>query len=61
MGIKNGDILTHIGNATVSDIKTYENAVWLLHSGDRVKLKLLRSSGSGGYTELEFELAVGIR
>ena len=60
-GIKNGDILTHIGNATVSDVKTYENAVWLLHSGDRVKLKLLRSSGSGGYTELEFELAVGIR
>ena len=60
-GIKNGDIITGIGDTNVSDVRSYENAVRLLKSGDSVTVRLMRSSGSSGYTELSFDVNVGTR
>ena len=60
-GIKNGDIVVGIGNTTVSNLQSYENAVRLLKSGDTVDISILRGSANGGYNELSFELTVGRR
>ena len=60
-GIKNGDIITRVGNATVLDAKTYSDALKLLAAGETVSISVMRSTANPEYAQLDFEVMVGSR
>lgn len=60
-GIKNGDIVTAVGEMEISSMNAYKAAVRALSAGETVTLRVMRSSGGNEYRELSFSLTVGER
>lgn len=59
-GIQNGDIITAIGEAAVTNMKDFQNQIENLHAGDRVRVVVQRN-GAEVYRELEFVVEIGAR
>ncbi len=60
-GIKSGDIVTGVGDTTISDVTAYQNAVRALRSRQAVTVTVMRSSSNNEYSELSFDITVGSR
>ena len=56
-GIQNGDIITAIGEATVTNMKEFQNQIDLLSSGDRVQVTVQRN-GADVYRQLQFTVEI---
>lgn len=59
-GIQNGDIITNVGEKTVSTMKEFQTAVEGLEPGAQVVLTIQRD-GRDEYRELEYSVRVGAR
>ena len=59
-GIQAGDIITWMNGEQVGNMKDFQNLVEKLHSGDKIKVAVLRS-GKDEYKEIEFSVTIGAR
>lgn len=59
-GIQNGDIITMIGENTISNLKDYQNQLEGFNEGDVVTVTVQRN-GREYYTELEYQITIGAR
>ena len=59
-GIQAGDIITWMNGEQVGNMKDFQNLVEKLHSGDKIKVAILRS-GKDEYKEIEFSVTIGAR
>lgn len=57
-GIKNGDIITEIGNTKVYTVKAYREELLEYRSGTRIIIKGKRKSNNG-YVDVQFEVELG--
>lgn len=59
-GIQAGDIITWMNGEQVGNMKDFQNLVEKLHSGDKIKVAILRS-GKDEYKEIEFSVTIRAR
>lgn len=59
-GIQAGDIITWMNGEKVGSMKDFQNQVEKLHSGDKIKVAVLRN-GKDEYKEIEFPVTIGAR
>lgn len=59
-GIQAGDIITWMNGGQVGSMKDFQNQLEKLHSGDKIKVAVLRK-GKDEYKEIEFPVTIGAR
>ena len=59
-GIQPGDIITWMNGEKVGTLKDFQNQVEELHTGDKIKVAVLRN-GKDEYKEIEFQVTIGAR
>ena len=57
-GIQSGDVITSIGDTSVTTLSAYHSALLEEKSGNKIKLKGQRQ-GAGGYVDIEFNVTIG--
>lgn len=59
-GIQNGDIITTIGESSITNLKDFQNQVEGLKVGETVKVTIQRN-GRDSFTELQYQVTIGAR
>lgn len=59
-GIQNGDIITMIGESSITNLKDFQNQVESLKVGEMVKVTIQRN-GRENFTELQYQVTIGAR
>ena len=58
-GIQCGDVITHIGDTEVSDMKEYRNSLLKYNVKNEVVLTGLRKGADNSYVEMNFKVVIG--
>ena len=58
-GIQCGDVITHIGDSKISDMKEYRNILLKYNEKNEVVLTGLRKGADNSYVEMNFKVVIG--
>lgn len=58
-GIQCGDVITHIGDSKIADMKEYRNLLLKYNEKNEVVLAGLRKGADNGYVEMNFKVVIG--
>ena len=58
-GIQCGDVITHIGDSEIADMKEYRNLLLKYNEKNEVVLTGLRKGADNGYVEMNFKVVIG--